>query len=59
MSYTSKIKAMFLSRRFQATVGSVLVVIFQDLLGVTPEQALTLVAVIQTWVVGDALRTTQ
>ena len=58
MSYSDKIVALFKSRRFQATVGSVLAVVFQDLLGLTPEQALTLVAVIQTWVVGDALRST-
>ena len=58
MSYSDKIKALFTSRRFQATVGSVLAVVFQDMLGMSLEQSLTLVAVIQSWVVSDTMRPT-
>lgn len=58
MNYADKIKSMFTSRRFQATVASILTIVFQDVLGLMPEQALVLAGIIQTWVVGDALRTT-
>ena len=53
-----KFKALFESRRFWATVASVLNVVFQDVLGLTPEQALVVVGVLQSWVIGDSLKTT-
>ena len=53
-----KFFALFSSRRFWATVASVLSVVFQDVLGLTPEQALVLVGVLQSWVVGDSLNKT-
>ncbi len=53
-----KFKALFESRRFWATVASVLSVVFQDVLGLSPEQALVVVGVLQSWVIGDSLNKT-
>ena len=53
-----KIGALFTSRRFWATVGSVLTVILQDVIGLTPEQALVVVGILQSWVIGDSLNKT-
>jgi hypothetical protein len=59
MSYVDKIKAMLVSRRFQATVASVLTVVFQDILGLTIEQSVMVVGIVQSWVVGDSITKTE
>ena len=58
MTYPEKLKAMLVSRRFQATVASVLTIVFQDIIGLTLEQSVVIVGVIQSWVVGDAINKT-
>jgi hypothetical protein len=58
MSYFDKFKALFVSRRFQATVISVLTVVFQDILGLSAQEALVLVGIFQSWVVGDSISKT-
>ena len=53
-----KIKDLVKSRRFWAAVGGVVVVALQDVLGLEPATANTIVAVIVSWIVGDSLRVT-
>jgi hypothetical protein len=54
-----KVKDLFRSRRFWAAVGGVVVVGLQDVLGLEPATANTIVAVVVSWIVGDSLRTTE
>lgn len=54
-----KIQALLKSRRFIAAVSGVLVVVFQDVLSLTEEQAVTIVGVIASWIVGDSLNKTE
>lgn len=58
MSYVDRLIAMLKSRRFQATIASVLTVVFQDFIGLTLEQSLVIVGIVQSWVIGDAVRKT-
>ena len=53
-----KIKDLVKSRRFWAAVGGVVVVGLQDVLGLDPTTANSIVAVIVSWIVGDSLRVT-
>lgn len=53
-----KTLGIFQSRRFWAAVGGVLAVVFQDAVGMTPEQAQTVVGIIMAWIVGDSLNKT-
>lgn len=55
----NKIKALFQSRRFYAAVGGVLQVVFQDVLGMTPEQSLVVAGLLATWIVGDSMKKTE
>ena len=54
-----KIKDLVKSRRFWAAVGGVIVVGLQDVLGLEPATANSIVAVIVSWIVGDSLRSTK
>ena len=54
-----KIKDLVKSRRFWAAVGGVIVVGLQDVLGLEPATANSIVAVVASWIVGDSLRTTE
>ena len=53
-----KIKDLVKSRRFWAAVGTVVVVGLQDVLGLDPTTANSIVAVVVSWIVGDSLRVT-
>ncbi len=53
-----KIKDLVKSRRFWAAIGGVVVVGLQDVLGLDPATANSIVAVIVSWIVGDSLRVT-
>ena len=59
MSIFNKLLSLLQSRRFWSAVGGVLTVIFQDALGLTPEQAAAIVAIIMSWIVGDSLNKTK
>jgi hypothetical protein len=54
-----KVKDLLKSRRFWASVGGVVVVGLQDVLGLEPATANSIVAVIVSWIVGDSLRSTK
>ena len=54
----NKFTALFKSRRFWASVGSVLAVVMQETIGVTIEQSLVIVGVFQSWVIGDSIKKT-
>ena len=54
-----KIKDLVKSRRFWAAVGGVVVIGLQDVLGLEPATANSIVAVVVSWIVGDSLRTTE
>lgn len=54
-----KIKALAKSRRFWTAVGSVVVVVLQDTIGIPEGTADTIVAIAVSWIVGDSLRTTE
>jgi phosphate/sulfate permease len=58
MTYIEKLKALIHSRRFQATIASVLTVVFQDILGLDLQSSLIVVGAIQSWVVGDSISKT-
>jgi|TARA_R110000744_G_scaffold46889_9_gene103482 hypothetical protein len=53
-----KVKALFKSRRFWTAIGSVVIVVAQDTLGLGPEVANRIVALAVAWIVGDSLRAT-
>jgi len=59
MKYFEKLKAMLASRRFQAAVIAVTVVVFQDILGMDEQQATTIAALVMSWIVGDSITKTQ
>ena len=59
MSIFNKLLSLLQSRRFWSAVGGVLTVIFQEALGLTPEQAAAIVAIIMSWIVGDSLNKTK
>jgi hypothetical protein len=51
-----KIKTLLKSRRFWTAVGSVVVVILNDAIGIPEETANTIAAIGVSWIVGDSLR---
>ena len=53
-----KLLALFSSRRFWAAFSGIAVSLMQEKLGVTPEVATQIVAVLIAWIVGDSLKTT-
>lgn len=53
-----KIKALFNSRRFGLAVVGILVVVLQEGLGLTPDQAITVAGLIGAWIFGDTVRKT-
>jgi hypothetical protein len=54
-----KIKVVVKSKRFWTAVGTVATVCLQDVLGIPPETATSIVAVAVAWIVGDSLRATE
>ena len=54
-----KLKGLVRSRRFWTAVGSVVVVILHDTLGIPEEMANTVAAIAVSWIVGDSLRPTE
>jgi len=56
--WTEKILAMLQSRRFQLLIVGILVIFFQDVLGMTEEQSSTVAQMIMAWIVGDSLLNT-
>ena len=54
-----KVKSLVRSRRFWTAIGSVVVVILHDTLGIPEETANTIAAIGVSWIVGDSLRTTE
>lgn len=54
-----KVKALLKSRRFWTAVGSVVVVILHDAIGIPEETANTIAAIGVSWIVGDSLRATE
>ena len=54
-----KLKDLIKSRRFWAAVGGVVVVGLQDVLGLDPATANSIVAVVVGWIVSDSLRATE
>ena len=55
----SKWKDLVKSRRFWAAVGSVVVVVANDVLGIPEATANTLVAIAVAWIVSDSIRLTK
>jgi len=51
-----KVKTLLKSRRFWTAVGSVVVVILHDAIGIPEETANTIAAIGVSWIVGDSLR---
>ena len=54
-----KLKGLIRSHRFWTAVGSVVVVILNDTLGIPEETANTIAAIGVSWIVGDSLRPTE
>ena len=54
-----KLKVLVNSRRFWTAVGSVIVVILHDTLGIPEDTANTIAAIGVSWIVGDSLRPTE
>ena len=54
-----KLKGLIRSRRFWTAVGSVVVVILNDNLGIPEETANTIAGIGVSWIVGDSLRPTE
>ncbi len=53
-----KLKTLIKSRRFWTAIGSVLIVILQDAIGLPEGTATSVVAIGISWIVGDSLRAT-
>jgi len=56
---TDKLKTLVKSRRFWVAIGTVVVVVLKDMLGIPEDAANTFVAVGITWIVGDSIRATE
>jgi phenylpyruvate tautomerase PptA (4-oxalocrotonate tautomerase family) len=56
--YFEKLKALVLSRRFQAAVAALVTVVVQDLLGLTEQQVTVIVQLVMAWIVGDSIYNT-
>ena len=54
-----KLKTLIKSRRFWAAVGTIVVVVLNDVLGIPEDTANTVVAMGIAWIVGDSLRATE
>jgi hypothetical protein len=54
-----KFKSLVKSRRFWAAVGTIVVVVLNDVLGIPEDTANTVVAMGVAWIVGDSLRATE
>jgi len=56
---TDKLKTLVKSRRFWAAIGTVVVVVLNDTLGIPEDTANTIVAMGIAWIVGDSIRATE
>jgi len=54
-----KLKSLVKSKRFWTAVGTLVTVCLQDVVGIPPETATSIVAVAVAWIVGDSLRATE
>ncbi len=54
-----KFKTLVKSRRFWAAIGTIVVVVLNDVLGIPEDTANTIVAMGVAWIVGDSLRATE
>lgn len=59
LTIISKLPSLINSRRFQAVTFGILLVIFQEGLGLDEATATKIVALISAWVVGDSLNKTE
>lgn len=55
MILLDKLIGALMSRRTWVAIGGVLVILFEEVLGLTPEQAQTIVNLLIAWIVGDSL----
>ena len=56
---TSKVKSLWDSRRFWVAVAAVGAVVFQDKLGIDPEEVMKVIGIGVAWIVGDSVRKTE
>tara|TARA_R110000744_G_scaffold20622_1_gene54098 strand:+ start:4003 stop:4176 length:174 start_codon:yes stop_codon:yes gene_type:complete len=54
-----KFKLLIKSKRFWTAIGTLVTVCLQDVIGIPPETATSIVAVAIAWIVGDSLRSTE
>lgn len=54
-----KINTMFKSRRFWVAVSGVIVIVAQDVIGLSQAQAEPIIAILIAWIVGDSLEKTK
>ena len=59
MSFLQKLAALPVSRRFWAAVMGVVVVYFQDALGMSEVEATTVAGLLASWILGDSISQTQ
>lgn len=59
MKYIDKLRTLFLSRRFQIAAIGVAVVVFQDLLRMSEDQATVVAGLMMSWIVGDSINKTE
>ena len=57
-AFFDKLLGTLKSRRFWTAVGGVLVIVFRDTLGMDPETANGVVAMMIAWILGDSLNKT-
>lgn len=54
-----KINTMFKSRRFWVAVSGVIVIVAQDLIGLSQAQSEPIIAILIAWIIGDSLEKTK
>ncbi len=54
-----KFKLLIKSKRFWTAISTLVTVCLQDVIGIPPETATSIVAVAIAWIVGDSLRATE
>jgi len=59
MSLQEKITSLFVSRRFQAAIAGMIVVVLHEQFGLPEETATNIVYIIMAWIVGDSITKTK